>query len=112
MPLSYDVETICQCDTCKSKNEICKKPEPEKCEKCSCYKKHRKHRKHKKHSKCSDNDSNSSSDNECNTICVKPKQEIECKQSNCKQSDCKSGNYVVITINSFTPNDETPKCCK
>jgi hypothetical protein len=109
MPISYDVETSCQCDTCKAKNEICKKPEPEKCEKCSCCKKQRKYRKHKKHSRCSDNDSNS--DSECNAICVKPTKE-NTQQSDCKQSDCKSGNYVVITINSFTPVTETTKCCK
>lgn len=118
MPISYEVDESCQCETCRTKYEICKKPEicenkHEKCKKCNCCKKQKKHKKHKK---CSDSDS----DNECNTICTKPNTTVckqseckqsECKQGDCKQNDCKNNNYVVITINSFTPITE-PKCCK
>ena len=37
MPISYEVDESCQCETCRTKYEICKKHE--KCKKCNCCKK-------------------------------------------------------------------------
>jgi len=99
----------CQCETCKPIREICES-------KCSCCKRNRKHKKskkHKKYTKNSDSDSDSNSDcnsksdcnnkSDCNVICTKLETETT-------KTECKNGNYVVITINSFTPVTDT--CCK